>query len=499
MAAEQTPAGNSDEALLADVRAGDMQAFELIVRRHRGAAMAVARAMVDPVTAEDVVADSFERLLVAIRRGGGPRDVVRPYLLRAVRNRAVDVFRRRETPVELDERGDALTEPQSVVEDRLLVRTAFDVLPERWQAVLWMSLVEECDRHEIARQLGIAPGAVSQLLVRAKEGLRQAYLAQYAHSAEPSCSEMSELLPPYVRGRASRRETAKVERHLADCERCPGMIAQLRAINRGLGVLLGAAVLGKFALDAYQAPPAAAAVVPVARSLVPVKTVAVAGSVAAVGAAVVALLLTMPGDGSPDGGPAQGVVTSRVGGPTATAAGSRSPRPPRESAAPGEGSPPPRDPRATARSTGRGVTPGPATPPATVPAPPVTSTATPASSVAVGTPVALPRADDVYPVHVTVPVTAPAGTAVTAVVTVKGLSASRVHTDGSYGAWSCRPAPSGTDGLSCALTATAATNDLGLDLDYAGAPVLRAEVAVAGAPPDPVSGVVTLTLPRLPR
>jgi uncharacterized repeat protein (TIGR01451 family) len=120
LAAEQTPAGNSDEALLADVRAGDMQAFELIVRRHRGAAMAVARAMVDPVTAEDVVADSFERLLVAIRRGGGPRDVVRPYLLRAVRNRAVDVFRRRETPVELDERGDALTEPQSVVEDRLL-------------------------------------------------------------------------------------------------------------------------------------------------------------------------------------------------------------------------------------------------------------------------------------------------------------------------------------------------------------------------------------------
>jgi RNA polymerase sigma factor (sigma-70 family) len=516
LAAEQVSAGGSDESLLADVRAGDMQAFEVLVRRHRGAAMAAARAMVDPVTAEDVVADSFERLLVAVRRGGGPRDVVRPYLLRAVRNRAVDVFRRRETPTELDDRCDALTEPQSLVEDRLLVRAAFDALPERWQAVLWMSLVEECDRHEIARHLGIPPGAVSQLLVRAKEGLRQAYLAQYASSAEPSCREVSGMLPPYVRGRASRRETAKVETHLADCGRCPGVIAQLRAINHGLGIALGAAVLGKLALDAYQAPVAAAR--SVAGSLPPVKAV-VAGSLAVVGAVAVAVVATSLAGAPPAAGPAQGVVTSRVGAPTASVSPSSSsasstprtssatPEPPRHSAVPDKPPPVTRDPESTPRATRSRVTPtptsaptsGPTSAPTSSPAPSVTSTPVPAAPVSVGTPIALPRADEAFPVHVTLPVTAPAGTAVTATVTVKGMSAFQVHVDRSYGAWSCVAAPANVDGLSCRLTATAATNDLGLDLSYTGAPVLRAEIGVEGAPPDPLTGIATLPLPPLPR
>lgn len=117
--------------------------------------------------------------------------------------------------------------------------------------------------------------------------------------------------------------------------------------------------------------------------------------------------------------------------------------------------------------------------------------------MAVGRPVALPRADDVFPVHVTVPVDAPEGVALAAKLTVKGLSAFRVHTDGSYGSWSCSPISDGV--LACVLPATTDVNGLGIDLDYTGAPVLRVELAARGSAPDQASGVATLALPRLPR
>ena len=175
----------ADSELIAKLREGDVSALGIIVARHRAGALKIARALVDHSSADDIVSESFERLWTAVRNGTGPSDAVRPYLARVVRTCAIDLYRRRhDLPV------DPMALPEGCVEDAsesvtdaMLVQTALAELPERWRAVLWMYHVEDIDRHEIARRLGIKPTAVSQLLARARKGLRKSYLRQAAMTA----------------------------------------------------------------------------------------------------------------------------------------------------------------------------------------------------------------------------------------------------------------------------------------------------------------------------
>ncbi|MDR6688248.1 DNA-directed RNA polymerase specialized sigma24 family protein [Arthrobacter sp. 1088] len=55
------------------------------------------------------------------------------------------------------------------------VLAALQSLPERWQKVLWYTDVLQYKPREIAPLLGIAPNAVSALVLRARKGLRAAY------------------------------------------------------------------------------------------------------------------------------------------------------------------------------------------------------------------------------------------------------------------------------------------------------------------------------------
>ncbi|OMH29271.1 hypothetical protein BKD30_00815 [Tersicoccus phoenicis] len=94
----------SDRELIDAVRAGDRRAFGILYERHRGAAWRVARRCANGAAqADDLVAESFANLLAAVRRGAGPRENVRAYLLtvvtheagRAARATAVSTARRR--------------------------------------------------------------------------------------------------------------------------------------------------------------------------------------------------------------------------------------------------------------------------------------------------------------------------------------------------------------------------------------------------------------------
>lgn len=155
------------------------------------AARGLALSMVPPDVADDIVAEAFARVLAAIRAGGGPDHAFRPYLLAAVRNLANDwiAARRRLTVIgDLDEEagdrsaplisgfsGDAAAEAEARAEARLIVR-AFSRLPERWRAVLWQLEVEGKAPAEVAPVFGLSGNGVSALAMRAREGLRQAYL-----------------------------------------------------------------------------------------------------------------------------------------------------------------------------------------------------------------------------------------------------------------------------------------------------------------------------------
>ena len=80
----------SDAELLNTIRSGGTGAPALLWGRHAAAARALAGQLVSgQAAADDVAVGAFAQVLDAIRRGGGPTDAFRPYLLTAVRRAAV--------------------------------------------------------------------------------------------------------------------------------------------------------------------------------------------------------------------------------------------------------------------------------------------------------------------------------------------------------------------------------------------------------------------------
>jgi hypothetical protein len=84
----------SDADLIKASRSGDAAAYDFLFRRHVAAAHGLARQLVrNRAGADDVVAEIFAKILDLLRRGGGPDDTFRPYLLTAVRCAAHDRHR----------------------------------------------------------------------------------------------------------------------------------------------------------------------------------------------------------------------------------------------------------------------------------------------------------------------------------------------------------------------------------------------------------------------
>lgn len=251
----------SDKELIDAVRRGDLSAADALVRDHLGIAVRVAKSIVDPDTAQDVAADSIEKLLRAIRDGKGPAEAVRPYLIRIVRNTATDYHRRRrEIPDDtVADEGEINPDHAGLVEDAVVLRAAMESLPERWQQVLWMTYVEDADKSEIAARLGLRAGATAQLTMRARDGLRAAYLAQFVPEEGSACRPIRKRLPSYILGKAGARGASHIEEHLDDCASCRRLVAGLRGISGPLGVVVAIAMAGSAAAFSTLRTPTTAA------------------------------------------------------------------------------------------------------------------------------------------------------------------------------------------------------------------------------------------------
>ncbi|MGW9524769.1 sigma-70 family RNA polymerase sigma factor [Streptomyces diastaticus] len=256
----------SDEALAAALRDGaDRGATEELYRRHAPAVLAYARLCCrDPHTAEDLASEAFTRTVQAVRGGKGPAHAWRPYLLAVVRHTAADwaaQARRVELEPGFGEWLDSLAGPAGEgpagarrepsaeeravrAEDGGMIAAAFRSLPERWRAVLWHSVVEEEPAARVGRLLGLTPSGVASLTSRAREGLREAYLAAHAEqgAAEEECRRCGSRLAAAVRRPRPRKDTL-LERHLERCARCRGAARELADLNQRLRTVLPVAVL----------------------------------------------------------------------------------------------------------------------------------------------------------------------------------------------------------------------------------------------------------------
>lgn len=307
----------SDPDLVARVRGGDDSSYEELYRRHADAVRRYARGCCrDGHTAEDLTGEVFARTLQAIRGGSGPDAAVRAYLLTTVRRVAASWGNtaKREQLVDdfalfsVSAAGSSVNEGTSDLgadvramheaEQSLAIR-AFRTLPERWQAVLWHTAVEEESPSEIAPLLGLTANATAVLAHRAREGLRQAYLQAHVSSAltaEGSCARYADRLGAHARGGLRMRADRELRKHLDDCAKCRLAAAELADVNAALRGLLPVAVIGWFAA-AYAAKTAG---------------IVAAGGAAAVGAGAAAA----PGGGGGSAGAGGGAAAAAEGAGT---------------------------------------------------------------------------------------------------------------------------------------------------------------------------------------
>ncbi|MFB7515852.1 sigma-70 family RNA polymerase sigma factor [Streptomyces sp. NPDC056144] len=261
---------SSDAELVQLMRDGDDSAYEELFRRHSDAVRRYAKTCCrDAHTADDLTAEVFARTLQAVRGGAGPEQAVRAYLMTTVRRVAANWARtqKREHLVEDFAVFAAEAARSSEVSDQdtmdlgadvramheaeqSLAMQAFRSLPERWQAVLWHTTVEEESPSDVAPLFGLTANATAVLASRAREGLKQAYLQAHvsqALTAGGDCARYADRLGAYARGGLRMRAERGLRKHLDECAKCRLAAGELAHVNAGIPALLPVAVIGWFA------------------------------------------------------------------------------------------------------------------------------------------------------------------------------------------------------------------------------------------------------------
>jgi len=204
MASDPVTIGDSDAGLLARLRAGDRTAFAMLVKRHAGPLLRVARSLVrDQATAEELVQETWLAVFTGLDAFEG-RSSLRTWLFRICVNKARTRFVRdgRTVPFSsLGEPGDgdgaagesgsfdgdqAWRDPPSTwseenperlalgKETRSAIEAAIAGLPESQRAVMTLRDLEGLEAEEICNLLSITLTNQRVLLHRARAKVRAA-------------------------------------------------------------------------------------------------------------------------------------------------------------------------------------------------------------------------------------------------------------------------------------------------------------------------------------
>ncbi len=156
---------------MALVYEGEARAFEVVFDRHAGAAFSLAYRMCGRQgLAEDIVQEAFLSLWRTGARYDRARGSVRSWVLRAVHNRAIDVFRREVSRAGRDVHDEAIGEvlvarERTEVEvewrdDARLVRGALEQLPPDQRQVIELAYFGGLSHSQIAEALDLPGGTV---------------------------------------------------------------------------------------------------------------------------------------------------------------------------------------------------------------------------------------------------------------------------------------------------------------------------------------------------
>jgi RNA polymerase sigma-70 factor, ECF subfamily len=188
-----SPADDADQAVLALVSAGQLDALQELYDRYRLMAYSIAlRITADASLAEDVVQDAFLGVWRNAGRYVTGRGSVKTWLLAIVHHRAVDAVRRRRPTVELPERED-VPPPSLQLPDiwhdvaagldreeiAAAMATLSDVQREAIELAYWGGLTQQ----EIAVRTGAPLGTVKSRVRLGLLALREALVGDEDASA----------------------------------------------------------------------------------------------------------------------------------------------------------------------------------------------------------------------------------------------------------------------------------------------------------------------------
>ncbi len=175
----------SEPDWLTGAKAFDSSALTAIYRQFSpGLYRYALRLLGDDCLAEDCVAETFSRLLKALRAGRGPDDHLQAYLYRIAHNWITDCYRRQPTPtVDLDETLKTADRqlPEAMADFSLAqaqVRLAMRSLTPDQRQVITLRFLEGWENEEIAAALQKPAGAIRALQFRALASLRKALLPE---------------------------------------------------------------------------------------------------------------------------------------------------------------------------------------------------------------------------------------------------------------------------------------------------------------------------------
>lgn len=270
----------ADTDLIARMRSGDDTAYEELYRRHADAVRRYARTCCrDAHTADDLTAEVFARMLQAVRGGSGPEYAVRAYLLTCVRRVAADWTRSAKREQLVDDfavfaaqsaRSSEVADDTSSIgslgaglgadvramhdAEQSMAMQAFRSLPERWQAVLWHTEVEDESPSEVATLFGLDANGTRVLASRAREGLKQAYLQAHVSAtltSDEACAGYADQLGTYARRRLRTRAERGLRKHLEECAKCRLAALQVEEVAGSIPAVVPIAVIGWFGAAGY--------------------------------------------------------------------------------------------------------------------------------------------------------------------------------------------------------------------------------------------------------
>jgi DNA-directed RNA polymerase specialized sigma24 family protein len=256
---------NSDAELIKAVASGNAAAYATLHERHVAAARILARRVTPSfVEAEEVLSETFARLHDVLRRGDGPAEALRPFLLTAVRRVAQERSSAGGTGagVDIPSLGEPLfVDPEAADLESARLALAFSALPERQRAVLWHIEIEQAEPAKVAALTGLTADGVVALADQARADLRHEYLKQYASETVPEdCKAVADKLGQHLANATRGADEAMVQRHLRGCRECRAVAIELAACGRSLRETVAPIFLGPAAasyLAAIKAPEAA--------------------------------------------------------------------------------------------------------------------------------------------------------------------------------------------------------------------------------------------------